>query len=291
MSKMKRNIMMIMSLLTGFFFTILIIMLIFDFNTTHFELKKLVKYIEKEDNYLEVSKYYNLSVKTSDDTISVYFSNDKVNSSLVGNLSKNILTIKIPKDDPNALLKGKLLYSVADSIGQFNGNKKGYVSSVLGTLDYSKINLNDNGIEIYSDGDNNIYKFKVDEKFVLGSVASVYFTEEDFLEYREKLMNEEYVQHSKGNLIFYKINEKGNKIIYLCEPEQLTSRTYNSLISLITVLYDDNTSDLFSKAYPKLETTTYNNLNIIVNYTPTDDEVISNKLLSNYKILKLEING
>lgn len=288
--KMKRNLLITTSALTGFLFTILVIMLIFDFNQSTFKLSKLVKYIEKEDNYLSVNKYYNLDIKTTKDTIVINISNDQTTDSLTGTLANNILTYEIAKNDSNILLKGKLLYSIADSIGQVNGNDKGYVSSILGSLDYSKMSIKNNGIEIYSDGNKNIYKFKVDKKFELGSVADVYFTFDDFINYKDKIIKDGYAQTTKGNLIFYKINENGKNIIYFGEPEALTTRTYNSVLSLLEVMYDSNTSNLFSKAYKHLETGTFNNLSFIVNYEPTEDEVIYSKLLSNYKIFKLVID-
>lgn len=292
--KIKQNVMLLVSALSGFVLTILIIMLIFDFKTTQFKTSKLVKYIEDDNNYKEVEKYYNLDIKTTDDGIIIYFKNDEINDSLEGTLDNNILTFKISNSDSNILLKGKLLYSVADSIGQVNGNEKGYVSSVLGSLDYTKITLKDNGIEIYTDTESNeyIYKFSVDKKYSLGSIADIYFDENDFLSVKDKLINDEYVQLTKGNLIFYKItdNNENKQIIYFGEPNDLTTRTYNSLLSLITVMYDSNTSDLFSKASPKLQTITFNNINVITNYEVTDDEVITNKLLDNYKVLKVEIS-
>ena len=266
-------------------------MLIFDFNHSNFKLSKLVKYIKKDENYLSVNRYYNLDVKTTEDTITINISNDETTDKLVGTLDNNILTYTIPKKDKNILLKGKLLYSIADAIGQVNGNDNGYVSSILGSLDYTKMNIKRNGIEIYSDKENNIYKFKVNKKFELGSIADVYFNTDDFVVFKDKLVSDGYAQSSKGNLIFYKIEDNGKKIIYFGEPEELTTRTYNSLISLIEVMYDKDTSDLFSKAFKKIDTGTYNNFNMVANYEPTEDEVIYNKLLDNYKILKLEINS
>ena len=289
--KIRRKLLVISSALSGFLFTILLVMLIFDFNRTNFKLSKLTKYIKKEDNYLSVSRYYNLDIKTSDDTIVISISNDETNDELVGTLNNNILTYTIPKNDKNILLKGKLLYSVADAIGQVNGNDAGYISSILGSLDYTKMSIKRNGIEIYSDKENNIYKFRVDNKFELGSVADVYFTTDDFVVFKDKLVGDGYAQSAKGNLIFYKIEENGKKIIYFGEPEELTTRTYNSLLSLIEVMYDKDTADLFGKAFKKIDTKTYNNFNMISDYKPTEDEVIYNKLLDNYKILKLEITN
>ena len=289
--KLRRKLLVISSGLSGFLFTILIVMLIFDFNHSNFKLSKLVKYIKKDENYLSVNRYYNLDVKTTEDTITINISNDETNDKLVGTLDNNILTYTIPKKDKNILLKGKLLYSIADAIGQVNGNDNGYVSSILGSLDYTKMNIKRNGIEIYSDKENNIYKFKVNKKFELGSIADVYFNTDDFVVLKDKLVSDGYAQSSKGNLIFYKIEDNGKKIIYFGEPEELTTRTYNSLISLIEVMYDKDTSDLFSKAFKKIDTGTYNNFNMVANYEPTEDEVIYNKLLDNYKILKLEINS
>ena len=288
--KLKRNILILSSTLSGFLFTVLLVMLIFDFNHSTFKLSKLNKYIKNEDNYLSVSKYYNLEIKTTEDTLKINITNDTESDSLVGNLSNNILTFTIPKKDKNILLKGKLLYSVADSIGQLNGNDKGYVSSILGSLDYSKMNIRRNGIEIYSDKENNIYKFKVNKKFELGSIADVYFNTDDFVIFKDKLVGDGYAQSSKGNLIFYKIEDNGKKMIYFGEPNELTTRTYNSLLSILEVMYDKDTADLFSKAFKKITTGTFNNFNMIANYEVTEDEVIYNKLLDNYKILKLEIN-
>ena len=289
--KLRRKLLVVSSALSGFLFTILLVMLIFDFNRTNFKLSKLTKYIKKEDNYLSVSRYYNLDIKTSDDTIVISISNDETNDELVGTLNNNILTYTIPKNDKNILLKGKLLYSVADAIGQVNGNDAGYISSILGSLDYTKMSIKRNGIEIYSDKENNIYKFRVDKKFELGSVADVYFTTDDFVVFKDKLVGDGYAQSAKGNLIFYKIEENGKKIIYFGEPEELTTRTYNSLLSLIEVMYDKDAADLFGKAFKKIDTKAYNNFNMISDYKPTEDEVIYNKLLDNYKILKLEITN
>lgn len=288
--KLRRKLLVISSGLSGFLFTILIVILIFDFNHSNFKLKKLVKYIKKDENYLSVGKYYNLDVKTTDDTITINISNDEINDTLVGTLDNNILTYTIPKGDNNILLKGKLLYSVADAIGQVNGNDAGYISSILGSLDYSKMNIKRNGIEIYSDKENNIYKFKVNKKFELGSIADVYFNTDDFVAFKDKLVGDGYAQSSKGNLIFYKIEDNGKKIIYFGEPNELTTRTYNSLLSMLEVMYDKDTADLFSKAFKKITTGIFNNFNMTANYEVTEDEVIYNKLLDNYKILKLEIN-
>ena len=121
-------------------------------------------------------------------------------------------------------------------------------------------------------------------------MADVYIDINDFTEYRDKIVGEDYAQISKGNLIFYKIDENGKKYIYFGEPEQLTSRTYNSLLSLIEVIYDKDTSNLFSKGYKKIENGTFNNLVLTANYVPVEGEIIYNKLLEDYKILKLEIN-
>ena len=144
--KLRRKLLVVSSALSGFLFTILLVMLIFDFNRTNFKLSKLTKYIKKEDNYLSVSRYYNLDIKTTDDTIVISISNDETNDELVGTLNNNILTYTIPKNDKNILLKGKLLYSVADAIGQVNGNDAGYISSILGSLDYTKMSIKRNGI-------------------------------------------------------------------------------------------------------------------------------------------------
>ena len=105
--KLKRNILILSSTLSGFLFTVLLVMLIFDFNHSTFKLSKLNKYIKNEDNYLSVSKYYNLEIKTTEDTLKINITNDTESDSLVGNLSNNILTFTIPKKDKNIILKEK----------------------------------------------------------------------------------------------------------------------------------------------------------------------------------------
>ena len=74
--RLRRKLLVISSGLSGFLFTILIVMLIFDFSKSTFKLKKLVKYIKKDENYLSVSRYYNLDVKTTNDTITININNN-----------------------------------------------------------------------------------------------------------------------------------------------------------------------------------------------------------------------
>ena len=59
--KLRRKLLVLSSGLSGFLFTILIVVLIFDFNHSTFKLNKLVKYIKNDENYLSVSRYYNLA--------------------------------------------------------------------------------------------------------------------------------------------------------------------------------------------------------------------------------------
>ena len=50
--KLRRKLLVLSSGLSGFLFTILIVVLIFDFNHSTFKLNKLVKYIKNDENYL-----------------------------------------------------------------------------------------------------------------------------------------------------------------------------------------------------------------------------------------------
>ena len=91
--KLKRNILILSSTLSGFLFTVLLVMLIFDFNHSTFKLSKLNKYIKNEDNYLSVSKYYNLEIKTTEDTLKINITNDTENKlEIKKNKYENIFT-------------------------------------------------------------------------------------------------------------------------------------------------------------------------------------------------------
>lgn len=256
----------------------------------YFDLNLLLPYIQNDQNYIAIAKYYDINTKVSKNKIKINFKNNDSKGNLVGLLNDDVLSFNINSDDENALLKAMLLYSVADGLGQLNGNEKGYVSSLMSVKKLHKYTLNTKGIQLITKGKTNTYKFKVNKKFKLGKLSDAYFTVKDLNEYKDIITGDGFVQTSKANLFFYKTVKKKKTIIYFCEPDVLTTRTYHSLLSFIELMYGEQEKTSFIENYPLLETKlVMDKYNITVDYKPEENENI--KSLVTYKdvILKMVI--
>ena len=203
------------------------------------------------------------------------------------------MLFEIKNNDANALSKAMLIYTIVDALGQVNGNDKNYVSSMLSNYDLKGSTLDKDGIELTSNDDTNIYEFKTNIKFKLGSIKKNYYKTKDLVEYKDTLIGEGFVQTTKGNLILYKDTDYQNhNIIYLCELDNLTSRTYNSLLSIVETIYGKEFKDNFKKNYTKLSTgLVLEKFDIVFDYQPAKDEVVKKITTENYKILKITINN
>lgn len=257
-----------------------------------FDLNRLLPYIEKDDNYLSVKKYYATSYKISDNKLTITFKNNDHKGKLIGTLENNIISFDIKSDDENALVKAMLIYAIADSIGQINGNEKNYVSSMISSIDIGSVTLEDQGIELSTKDNINTYRFKVNQKFELGDINNIYLEIKDLEEYKDILNGDGFVQTTKANLVFYKSYIHSKNVIYICEPNKLTVRTYNSLLSFIELMYGSDYKNEFIKNYPNLiSSNVLNKFNIIVDYQPEEEELVKNIITENYKIIKVTIEN
>ena len=257
------------------------------------DLNTLKPLIEQDDNYILTSKYYELNTTVKKDQIKIVFKNDEHQGTLKGLLNDDVLSFEIKNNDANALIKASLIYTIVDSLGQINGNDKGYVSSMLSNYDLTSSTLDKDGIELSSDDKTNIYEFKTNYKFKLGDIKKNYYKLKDLKEYKESLTNEGFIQTTKGNLILYKDTDyQGKNIIYLCESNKLTSRTYHSLLNIIETIYGKEYKNTFKENYPKLTTAlVLDKFDITLFYQPSLDEVIKKITTDNYRILKITINN
>lgn len=255
----------------------------------NFDLKSLVSYIEKDDNYLLTANYYQLDIKTTKKKITVSFKNNEHSGKLIGKLSNDILSFKISNNDKNALLKANIIYSIVDSLGQINGNDKGYVSALLSDYDLEGATIEKDGIELISEDNTNIYQFKVNKKFKLGKIENSYLKPDDLQDVKNNFTNEENLQKTKGNIIVYKDTDfYKNNNLYICEPVNLSTRSYNTLISIIELVYGSEYKQKFIEAYPKLESKkVLDKFDVLVDYQAKDTDVIKKIITNNYKILKI----
>ena len=227
--------------------------------TKPMDLNLLVPLIEKDDNYILTSKYYELNTNASGSKIRIVFKNDEHQGTLKGTLKDDVLSFAIKNNDANALTKAMLIYTVVDALGQLNGNDKGYVSSMLSSYDLKKATMEKDGFELSVKDDSNVYEFKTNQKFKLGKLKNNYYTLKDLEEYKDTLINEGFFQTAKGNLILYKDNDYQKKnIIYICELNKLTSRTYNSLLNVIEIMYGSEYKTSFQDNYKILKITINN---------------------------------
>lgn len=257
------------------------------------DLNLLVPLIEKDDNYILTSKYYELKTNASGSKIRIVFKNDEHQGTLKGTLKDDVLSFAIKNNDGNALTKAMLIYTVVDALGQLNGNDKGYVSSMFSNYDLKKATMDKDSFELSVKDDSNVYEFKTNQKFKLGKLKNNYYSLKDLEEYKDTLINEGFFQTTKGNLILYKDNDNQKKnVIYICELNELTSRTYNSLLNVIETMYGSEYKTSFQENYKELSSAqVLDRFDIIYDYQATDDDVVKKITTDNYKILKITINN
>ena len=254
-----------------------------------FKLDMLVERIKMTDNYLLTANYYELDTKVDNKKIIISFKNDEHHGKLQGVLSGDVLSFKIKEEDKNALLKANLIYSVVDSLGQINGNDKGYVSAMLSDYALEQATIDNDGFELVNKNNTNIYRFKVNKKFNLGSLKGNYYESSDLEKIKNKFLDESYIQENKGNLILYKETDyQKNNILYLAEIDSLSKRTYNSLVNIIGLVYGEEYKTQFINAYPELISgQILDKFDIIVDYQAADNEMIKKLTTDNYKIMKI----
>lgn len=202
------------------------------------------------------------------------------------NLEGEILSATIDKERE---FSGTLMFAaIVDSIGQLHGYSEGETYLTLNSEEIKTYTL-DKGFEIADDGNAVTIKTNINKKLELLDLANIYITTDDLISYADFIKDDGCAQRSKGNVIFHKCGYGDEATITIGEKDNLTDNAYNSLLSVIEVIYGEEESTWFTSEFPILENKVSGRYNLTVN--PELDDMLTTVFNDpNYKIVQLIID-
>lgn len=134
-----------------------------------------------------------------------------------------------------------------------------------------------------------IGKLNVNKQITILDFNTDYIKISDLTEETTLIKENDTYQKSINNLVLQKIDNGNNIIISIFEKDLLTENTYKSLISFLTILYDEVEADSFKEQYPGItEDFTFDKYIIAVNPEPTESE--NTFMTDGYKLLRVTIS-
>ena len=202
------------------------------------------------------------------------------------NLEGEILSATIDKERE---FSGTLMFAaIVDSIGQLHGYSEGETYLTLNSEEIKTYTL-DKGFEIADDGNAVTIKTNINKKLELLDLANIYITTDDLISYADFIKDDGCSQRSKGNFIFHKSGYGYEATITIGEKGNLTDNAYNSLLSVMEVIYGEEESAWFTSEFPILENKVSGRYNLTVN--PELDDMLTTVFNDpNYKIVQLIID-
>ena len=179
--------------------------------------------------------------------------------------------------DLNDELGLNLFLIVADSIGAFYGLNENEVYTYL------------NSIDITESSNGYLYSIDVDKKIDTSPLNTMYIELSDLQEYSDAIVENEVIQISKGKVLLYEQADENGKTFIVAEKDQLTSLTYNTILSIVELLYP-NEINSFKTSYPTIETIAFDRYLITVDPTLSNDFAL-NEYQNEYKFIEIRINN
>ena len=168
-------------------------------------------------------------------TISVTANGETVNIDYT--LNDVILSTNLLGDDA---LTGFIITEVlTDSIGQLHGYSDGELFATLNSDTIKSYTVENEGFEVKETSDKN-YQIKIDisKKIPLIDVSDVYIEVSDLQDLKSFIAGDGSAEQGKGNVWFNKSGYDGENTLLVAEKDKLTSNTYNSILSIIEVMFD-----------------------------------------------------
>ena len=178
-----------------------------------------------------------------------------------------------------------LFIIVADSIGAFYGLDENEVYLYLSSIDINNNKIQ--GITVTENSNSYLYSINIDHKIDTSDLNIMYIKLEDLQEYSDAIVENETIQIFKRKILLYEQVDETGKTFIIGEKDQLTSLTYNTILSIIELLYP-NEINSFKTSYPNIETIAFDRYIITVN--PTLNSDILNKYQDRYKFVEIKIN-
>ena len=206
----------------------------------------------------------------------------KETSEVNANINNNVLTIDVTTDgtktsylftlenrdlvyeiNANDLTSNLLFLVICDNIGQFHGLEVNEVANYLSSIDLTTTAVNGITLTQLENG-NYQARINIDTKIDTSSLNTMYIELSDLESYRDFIEGSGTAQLEKGNLMFYKEGNNITATILIGEKDSLTNLSYNSILSVIELLYPNDLEN-FKTSYPSLETISFDRYTITTN--------------------------
>ena len=195
------------------------------------------------------------------------------------------LTFNYNKDDQ---LARKISIIIIDNIGQFNGLEKNEVYNYISSIDLTISTVD--GVEMIDNGETYQLNIDLDKKIDISNLETMYIDINDLKNYEDFLKNAGTFSLMKGNLLFYKQGDDKTTTITIGEKDNSSTLTYNSILSVIEMLYP-NELETFKVKYPQLATISFDRYIITLNPELTGEVASQFGIYqNNYKFIEIKIN-
>ena len=224
---------------------------------------------------------------TLNDILNNFNNNENINqlretSEVNANINNNVLTIDVTTDgtttsylftlenrdlvyeiNANDLTSNLLFLVICDNIGQFHGLEVNEVANYLSSIDLTTTAVDGITLTQLENG-NYQTRINIDTKTDTSSLNTMYIELSDLESYRDFIEGSGTAQLEKGNLMFYKEGNNITATILIGEKDSLTNLSYNSILSVIELLYPNDLEN-FKTSYPSLETISFDRYTITTN--------------------------
>ena len=250
---------------------------------------------------------------TLNDILNNFNNNENINqlretSEVNANINNNVLTIDVTTDgtttsylftlenrdlvyeiNANDLTSNLLFLVICDNIGQFHGLEVNEVANYLSSIDLTTTAVNGITLTQLENG-NYQTRINIDTKIDTSSLNTMYIELSDLESYRDFIEGSGTAQLEKGNLMFYKEGNNITATILIGEKDSLTNLSYNSILSVIELLYPNDLEN-FKTSYPSLETISFDRYTITTNPELTGTlETLYGQYQDEYQFVLIEID-
>ena len=250
---------------------------------------------------------------TLNDILNNFNNNENINqlretSEVNANINNNVLTIDVTTDgtttsylftlenrdlvyeiNANDLTSNLLFLVICDNIGQFHGLEVNEVANYLSSTDLTTTAVNGITLTQLENG-NYQTRINIDTKIDTSSLNTMYIELSDLESYRDFIEGSGTAQLEKGNLMFYKEGNNITATILIGEKDSLTNLSYNSILSVIELLYPNDLEN-FKTSYPSLETISFDRYTITTNPELTGTlETLYGQYQDEYQFVLIEID-
>lgn len=209
--------------------------------------------------------------------------------------TENILSITIDNNDTESVAKLPKVVNLIDVVGQLHGYKEGELANTFNSNKISDYTLSKEGLEVTTQSTGRqIIKLDITKKVPLIEYKNLSFEKDDFTKNKEDIAKTGSYTGTKGNLYLAKTFTNNQYKITIGERFALTKCSYNSLLAILEIIFEDNEVVLayFKKYYPEItsENKSFSGISIEINPQKTTQEQKAMPEEHSYYIMRITIN-